>query len=75
VVDICERTSLLPGSCAYLGHPVVIGVSPTLPATDNTSLLKATFKALRRISPCPWRIGAITAAALALLHHLHGLIT
>jgi hypothetical protein len=24
---------------------------------------------------CPWRIGAITAAALALLHHQHGRTT
>jgi hypothetical protein len=29
----------------------------------------------RRISLCPWRIGAITAAALALLHHQHGRTT
>jgi hypothetical protein len=28
-------------------------------------------KALRRVSLCPWRIGAITAAALVLLHHMH----
>lgn len=35
------------------------------------SLLKATFKALRRVSSCPWRIGAITAAAPVLLHHEH----
>jgi hypothetical protein len=27
--------------------------------------------ALRRVSLCPWRIGAITAAALVLLHHEH----
>jgi hypothetical protein len=27
-------------------------------------LLKATFKGLRRVTLCPWRIGAITAAAL-----------
>jgi len=45
------------------------------PAERGNSLLKTTFKALRRISPCPWRIGAITAAALALLHYLHGPIT
>jgi hypothetical protein len=35
------------------------------------SLLKTTFKALRRISLCPWRIGAITKAALVLLHLEH----
>lgn len=29
------------------------------------------FKGLRRISLCPWRIGALVAAALVLLHHRH----
>jgi hypothetical protein len=29
------------------------------------------FKALRRVSLCPWRIGAITADALVLLRHEH----
>jgi hypothetical protein len=38
------------------------------PAERGNSLLKTTFKALRRVSLCPWRIGAITAAALVLLH-------
>ncbi len=37
-------------------------------AERGNSLLKTTFKALRRISFCPWRIGDITAAALVLLH-------
>jgi hypothetical protein len=41
------------------------------PAERGNSLLKTTFKALRRVSLCPWRIGAITAAALMLLHHEH----
>jgi hypothetical protein len=40
-------------------------------AERGNSLLKTTFKALRRVSLCPWRIGAITAAALVLLHHQH----
>jgi hypothetical protein len=38
------------------------------PAEHGNSLLKTTFKALRRVRFCPWRIGAITAAALVLLH-------
>jgi hypothetical protein len=38
-------------------------------AERGNSLLKTTFKALRRVSLCPWRIGAIAAAALVLLHH------
>jgi hypothetical protein len=33
------------------------------------SLLKTTFKALRRYRGCPWRLGEIVAAALVLLHH------
>jgi DDE superfamily endonuclease len=41
------------------------------PAERGNSLLKTTFKALRRVSLCPWRIGAITAAALVLPHHQH----
>ncbi len=40
------------------------------PAERGNSLLKTTFKALRRVSLCPWRIGAITAAPV-LLHHMH----
>ena len=43
-------------------------------AERGNSLLKTTFKALRRVSLCPWRIGAITAA-LVLLHHEHGRTT
>jgi DDE superfamily endonuclease len=35
------------------------------------SLLKTTFKALRRYRGCPWRIGTVVAAALVLLHHDH----
>jgi hypothetical protein len=31
--------------------------------------LKMRFKALRRVSLCPWRITAIVAAALVLFHH------
>src|SRR4051812_44054297 len=41
------------------------------PAERGNSLLKTTFKALRRVPVCPWRIGTITAAALVLLHHMH----
>jgi hypothetical protein len=40
-------------------------------AERGNSLLKTTFKALRRVSLCPWRIGDITAAALVLLHIEH----
>lgn len=44
-------------------------------AERGNSLLKTTFKALRRVSLCPRRIGAITAAALVVLHHEHGRTT
>jgi hypothetical protein len=44
-------------------------------AERGNALLKTTFKALRRVSLCPWRIGAITAAAVVLLHHIHGRTT
>ncbi len=44
------------------------------PAQRGNSPLKNTFKVLRRVSLCPVRIGAITAA-LVLLHHKHGRAT
>jgi hypothetical protein len=37
----------------------------------GNSLLKTTFKALRNISLCPWKIGTIVAAALVILHIEH----
>lgn len=40
-------------------------------AERANALLKTTFKAVRRVSLCPWRIGAIVAAALVLLHREH----
>ena len=39
------------------------------------SLLKTTFKALRRWRGCPWRIGRVVAAALVVLHHEHNRTT
>jgi hypothetical protein len=39
------------------------------------SLLKTTFKVLRRYRGCPWRIGDVVAAALVLLHVEHGRTT
>jgi hypothetical protein len=41
----------------------------------GNSLLKTTFKALRNISLCPWKIGRIVAAALVLLHIEHNRTT
>jgi hypothetical protein len=37
----------------------------------ENSLLKTTFKALRNISLCPWKICIIVAAALVILHIEH----
>jgi hypothetical protein len=41
----------------------------------GNSLLKTTFKALRRVNLCPWKSGSIVAAALVLLHIQHGRTT
>lgn len=41
----------------------------------GNALPKMTFKALRNISVDPWRIGAIVAAALVLLHFEHARTT
>ena len=38
------------------------------PAERGNALLKRTWRALERVTLDPWRIGAITAAALVLLH-------
>ncbi len=37
----------------------------------GNSLLKTTFRALRNVSLCPWKIGTIVAAALVILHIEH----
>jgi hypothetical protein len=41
-------------------------------AERANALLKRTWKALERITLDPWRIGAVTAAALVLLHLQRG---
>jgi len=51
-------------------HNAVHGALRCLGERAN-SLLKTTFKALRRWRGCPWRIGDIVAAALVVLHHEH----
>lgn len=40
-------------------------------AERANSLLKTTFKALRRVSLCPWHISSISKGALVLLHLEH----
>jgi hypothetical protein len=39
------------------------------------SLLKTSYRALRRYRGCPWQLGDVVAAALVLLHHEHGRTT
>jgi hypothetical protein len=65
------------GEQATLTIPIKRAADRPLTADERTvnALLKTTFKALRRVSLWPWRIGAITAAALVLLHHEHGRTT
>ena len=57
-------------SCDQQAYNAVHGALRALGERAN-SLLKTTFKALRRWRGCPWRIGDIVAAALVLLHHEH----
>ena len=57
--------------CGMSNAVALLHAATRAPAERGNSLLKTTFKALRRVSLCPWRIGAITAAALVLLHHMH----
>jgi DDE superfamily endonuclease len=42
------------------------------PAERANALLKTTWKALRHVTVCPWRITTITTAALVLLHLQRG---
>jgi DDE superfamily endonuclease len=49
-------------------HNAVHGALRCLGERAN-SLLKTTFKALRRYRGRPWRLGTIIGAALVLLHH------
>jgi hypothetical protein len=42
---------------------------------EGIDVLAAQAPGLRRVSLWPWRIGAITAAALVLLHHEYGRTT
>jgi hypothetical protein len=57
-------------TCDQQTYNAVHGALRALGERAN-SVLKTTFKALRRWRGCPWRIGDITAAALVLLHHEH----
>jgi hypothetical protein len=47
------------------------GKELTIDQQSYNALLKTTYKVLRRYRDCPWRLGAIVAAALVLLHHEH----
>lgn len=62
--DAARIDHLARGHMLHSGTRVLAG--------RGNCLLKATFKALRRVSLCPRQIGAITAAALALMHTEYG---
>ena len=57
-------------TCDQQAYNAVHGALRCLGERAN-SLLKTSFKALRRWRGCPWRIGDIVAAALVVLHHEH----
>jgi hypothetical protein len=42
-----------------------------LPGRTRELAAQENLEGLRRVTLCPWRIGAITAAALVLLHIEH----
>ena len=65
-----KKTAGADLTCGQQAYNAVHGALRCLGERAN-SLLKTTFKALRRVSLCPWRIGDIAAAALVLLHHEH----
>jgi hypothetical protein len=79
----CERAALTIPGISVLGRRLtadqrtvnVLDEAARRPAERGNSLLKTTSNALRRVSLCPWRIGAITAAPLVLLHYMHGRTT
>jgi hypothetical protein len=56
-------------TCDQQAYNAVHGALRCLGERAN-SLLKTSFKALRRWRGCPWRIGQV-AAALVVLHHEH----
>jgi len=56
------------GDLGYEGEADTITVAFRKPKGGQ---FKTTFKALRNVSLCPWKIGKITAAALVLLHIEH----
>jgi hypothetical protein len=65
-----KKTAGTDLTCAQQAYNAVHGALRALGERAN-SLLKTTFKALRRWRGCPWRIGDVVAAALVLLHHEH----
>src|SRR4051794_25301743 len=70
-MDICGRTSLLPGSCVCPSHPTVIGVLPAVPATEKASigLTPAAGRHNRRSGHAkltlhgPWGVGGASRCA------------
>ena len=65
-----KKTAGTDLTCTQQAYNAVHGALRCLGERAN-SLLKTSFKALRRWRGCPWRIGDVVAAALVLLHHEH----
>src|SRR3954463_10260981 len=47
-MEICGRTSLLPGSCVCPSHPAVIGVLPAVPLLEGRELARWRGSAVGR---------------------------
>jgi hypothetical protein len=65
-----KKTAGVDLTCDQQSYNAIHGALRCLGERAN-SLLKTTFKTLRRWRGCPWRIGDVVAAALVLLHHEH----
>ena len=61
---MCLDGTLIPGTRSS----ALLISSLRAPAGRANALLKWSWKALERTTLDPWRVGAITAAALVLLH-------
>ena len=71
--DVLIRRPVPPVQLDAGSRPVLnlLHAAVTAPAERGTSLLEPSFTALPGVNRCPWRIGAVTAAALVLPNHVH----
>jgi hypothetical protein len=75
-VDIREKTSLLPGSCAASRHPAAVGVSPLTCASSVTGKASLTVRRVTDSEQIPYEqpclhlepgVGITTAMACSAL--------